>query len=107
MDNIENCQFFCADIYEGVCQFFTYDYAATDKRNCKLYAIPPTDYAASCSIIGGSKTDDPTECANPSNPCAVSKLKINKTFWADFQTLNAYSFSPKDFALTKPWNLMS
>merc|ERR1712226_1383595 len=22
VDNIENCQFFCADIYEGVCQFF-------------------------------------------------------------------------------------
>ena len=73
VDNIEDCQFFCADIYEGVCQFWTYDYASVDRRNCKLYAIPPTDYAASCTIIGGSKNDNPVKCANPSNPCAVRK----------------------------------
>ena len=91
VNNIEDCQFFCADIYEGVCQFFTYDYAATDKRNCKLYAIPPTDYAASCSIIGGSKTDDPAECANPSNPCAVSKFTIQKIPIFNFAFLQLFT----------------
>ena len=83
VDNIEDCQFFCADIYEGVCQFWTYDYASVDRRNCKLYAIPPTDYAASCTIIGGSKNDNPVKCANPSNPCAVCKTQL---FNPDFST---------------------
>ena len=68
VDTIEDCQFFCAYIYDDVCQFWSYD---TASQSCKLYDIPPFDYAGSCTIIGGSKNDNPSVCANSSNPCAL------------------------------------
>ena len=73
VDDLESCQFFCADIYQGLCTFFTYDRAGLEARNCKLYTGEILDYADTCQIVGGAKEDDPVVCRDvANNQCAVS-----------------------------------
>ena len=64
----ETCQLFCREIFAGVCTFFLYD---REEDLCSLYNYEPGDYAAACSILGGTPTPKLDECATSTDECLV------------------------------------
>ena len=68
LGNPETCQLFCREIFAGVCKFFLYD---QEEDLCSLYDYEAVDYAAACSILGGTPTPKLDECATSTDECLV------------------------------------
>ena len=64
----ETCQLFCREIFAGVCTFFLYDRM---EDICQLYNYEPGDYAAACSILGGTPTPKLEDCQTSTDECLV------------------------------------
>ena len=64
----EQCQLFCREIFAGVCTFFLYD---REEDLCSLYNYDPGDYAAACSILGGTPTPKLADCQTSTDECLV------------------------------------
>merc|ERR1712086_200222 len=60
------CQLFCREIFAGVCTFFLYDRM---EDICQLYNYEPGDYAAACSILGGTPTPKLADCQASTDEC--------------------------------------
>ena len=81
----ETCQLFCREIFVGVCTFFLYDRM---EDICQLYNYEPGDYAAACSILGGTPTPKLADCQTSTDECLVRTNKYSfKAFHIILQTL--------------------
>ena len=58
--SVEECQWFCKELYSGKCTWFAFD---TKTNQCNIFKGSITDYTSSCELVGYTKEPNVADCS--------------------------------------------
>ena len=58
--SVEECQWFCKELYSGECTWFGFD---TKTNQCNIFKGSITDYTSSCELVGYPKEPNVADCS--------------------------------------------
>jgi len=58
--SVEECQWFCKELYSGECTWFAFD---SQTNQCNIFKGSITDYTSSCELVGYPKEPNVADCS--------------------------------------------